>query len=81
MQNTTCRDLEDLHIELSGLSNMLISLSISFNVGYDRITDDRMADVLNSISCHVNRIADDICRIADDMAKAEHRKGEQNHAN
>lgn len=81
MQNTTCRDLEDLHIELSGVSNMLISLSISFNVGYDRIPDDRMADVLNSISCHINRIADDIYQISADIAKEEHRKGVEYNAN
>lgn len=53
-------DLEDLTTELFGISDMLIALSFPFMDGTERLTDSKIADVLNAVSSHINRIADDI---------------------
>lgn len=57
---TRTLDLEDLTIELSGVSDLLLALSFPYSDGTGSLADAKAADALYALSQYIGRINDDI---------------------
>ena len=56
---TRTLNLEDLTIELSGVSDLLLAFSFQYNDSEGSLADNKAADALYALSRYIDRINDD----------------------
>ncbi len=74
------KDIEDLSIEILGVSAMALQLSICFDDTNERVPDECIGNILYGMSLYLDRISEDLSKVTQGTCCTLLERGLDNHA-